>query len=143
MNFSEALERMKAGDAVRRKIWTSIHLFIADGVIRSCPGGVTDHIHRDNIVAEDWEVATPRENCACVTHFRMPAVKVSEPHPDTARLDWLLNMLFRVSETKTVPVFLNIQQSALCDYTDFPIAEEWLKALAKLRKEIDDRIEPR
>ena len=68
--FEEALEKMRDGKKVRRKIWTSACIFIGtsvsdDGRIEEtiyCGNEGSDRVHRVNafdtsgILSDDWEV---------------------------------------------------------------------------------------
>ena len=70
MLFEEALEKMRDGKKVRRKIWTSACIFIGksvsdDGRIEEtiyCSIDDSDRVHRVNafdtsgILSDDWEV---------------------------------------------------------------------------------------
>lgn len=70
MMFEEALEDMRDGKKVRRKIWTSAFIFIGksfsdDGHIEEtiyCGNEGSDRVHRVNafdtsgILSDDWEV---------------------------------------------------------------------------------------
>ena len=70
MLFEEALEKMRDGKKVRRKIWTSAFIFIGksvsdDGCIEEtvyCGIDDSDRVHRVNafdtsgILSDDWEV---------------------------------------------------------------------------------------